>query len=110
MSGVFVLASTMENSPNALGEAMLLGLPCVATRTGGVPSLLEDKKEGLLYPPCDVAALTEALLQIFSEKVIASVYGDNARKRAMLTHDAARNVKELIHVYHRMMEGTGDEA
>lgn len=101
-SAVYVCASHIENSPNSLGEAMLLGMPCVATRTGGIPSLIEEKKEGLLYAPGDDAALAEAVKQIFAEKVIALVYGDNARKRALLTHDAVVNAQALIEAYQAM--------
>ena len=101
-SAVYVCASHVENSPNALGEAMLLGMPCIATRTGGIPSLIDDKKEGLLYPAGDAQALSEAVKQIFSEKVIALVYADNARKRALRTHDAQENVRALLAAYHEI--------
>ena len=46
---VFLLPSQSENSPNSLGEAMLLGLPCVASNAGGIPDMLADGQEGLLY-------------------------------------------------------------
>ena len=46
---VFVCPSALENSPNALGEAMLLGVPCVASRVGGIPDMAEDGKSALLF-------------------------------------------------------------
>ena len=49
-SNVFVLPSAIENSPNTLGEAMLLGMPCISSFVGGVPDLLKDGEEGYLYP------------------------------------------------------------
>ena len=52
-------------------------------------------------------ALAEAVKQIFSEKVIALVYADNARKRALITHDPQENRKALLAVY-RAMTGEGD--
>ena len=106
-SGAYLCASHIENSPNSLGEAMILGLPCVATSTGGIPSMIEDQKEGLLFGPGDAGALAEAVKQIFSEKVIALVYADNARKRALITHDPQENRKALLAVY-RAMTGEGD--
>src|SRR5208282_1881779 len=49
-SQVFVLPSQNENSPNSLAEAMVSAAPVVATRVGGVPSLVEDGQTGLLVP------------------------------------------------------------
>ena len=48
-SNLFVCCSSNENSPNSLGEAMILGVPCVAAAVGGIPSLFEDGKDGILY-------------------------------------------------------------
>lgn len=48
-SSVFVCCSSNENSPNSLGEAMLLGMPCVAADVGGISSLFTDNEDGILY-------------------------------------------------------------
>lgn len=62
---VFLLPSGCENSPNSLGEAMLLGLPCVASAVGGIPSMLASGTEGLLYGDAlDADALARAVLQV----------------------------------------------
>ncbi len=98
-AGVFVLPSVIENSPNSMGEAMLLGLPVVASRTGGIPSLLADGREGLLVEPGDAKALADAIRQIWEEPVIAAVYGENARKRALVTHDPEINQRRLLEIY-----------
>lgn len=47
--GLYVCCSSNENSPNSLGEAMLLGVPCVAANVGGIPSLFTDGIDGILY-------------------------------------------------------------
>ncbi len=56
---VFVLPSHMDNSPNSLAEAMILGMPCIASNAGGIPSMVQDNKDGLLYPHNDIQALAE---------------------------------------------------
>ena len=48
-SGLFLCPSSLENSPNSLGEAMLLGMPCIAADVGGIPSLFTDGEDGILY-------------------------------------------------------------
>lgn len=49
MSNLFVCCSTIENSPNSLGEAMLLGVPCVSADVGGISSIFTHGEDGILY-------------------------------------------------------------
>ena len=102
---VFLLCSSIENSPNSLGEAMLLGRPCVASRVGGVPSLLAHGREGLLYPADDPAALADAILALLADPARAAAMGAAARVRALKTHDPARNAEALLDIYRQMLAG-----
>ena len=96
---LFVLPSYCENSPNSLGEAMLLGMPCVAARAGGIPSMM-DEGEGLLYdPPGDAQRLADALAALLSDTDRASALGQAARRRAQATHDPAANAGALLGIY-----------
>lgn len=47
--GLFVCCSSNENSPNSLGEAMLLGVPCVAANVGGISTIFSHGEDGILY-------------------------------------------------------------
>ena len=98
-SNVFVCPSILENSPNSVAEAMLLGVPVVASDTGGIPSMLEKNVDGLLFENGNPEALSKCVNQMFREPVIAAVYGDNARKHAMITHDPETNYKRLLEIY-----------
>ncbi len=99
---LFVCPSELENSPNSVGEAMLLGVPVVASDTGGIPSLLADGREGILVKPGDVRGLAKAIRQILEEPMIASIYGENARRRALETHDPETNLRRLFEIYEEM--------
>ena len=102
-ANVFVLSSTMENSPNALGEAMLLGLPCVAAEVGGVSSLI-GSQEGILCAPVNPAAMAEGICRVFSMEDQAEAMGAAARNRARKTHDPEQNMKDLMDIY-RLLSG-----
>ena len=105
-ANVFVLSSTMENSPNALGEAMLLGLPCVAADVGGVSSLMGEG-EGILCAPVDPESMARAICRVFEMEEQAEIMGMAARNRARKTHDPENNLKDLLDIY-RLLSGKED--
>lgn len=104
-SSVFVCPSTLDNSPNTVGEAMLLGVPVVASFVGGIPDMLTDGKEGLLVPKENEQALAEAILRIWSKEqdadglTLAQRLSQNAVNRAKVTHDGDRNYQRLLEIY-----------
>ena len=98
-SHVFVLPSTIENSSNSLGEAMLLGMPCVATNTGGTMDILEHKKEGFLYPYTEPAMCAEFISKIFKNDVLGIEMGKAARKTALQRHNPEKNVTKILEIY-----------
>ena len=61
---VFVSCSDFEGAGMSVMEAMLHGVPVVATGVGGVPEIVQDGKTGLLVPPGDVGALAAAVLRL----------------------------------------------
>lgn len=102
---LFVLPSFSENSPNSLGEAMLLGMPCLASRAGGIPDMLEDGKEGRIYGPAgDAEALASAAIELLSAPDHGAAQGAAARRRALATHDPARNAADLLGIYTAITE------
>lgn len=104
MSHVFVSASTIENSPNSVGEAMILGVPIVASDVGGVSSLVTHREEGLLYPFDEYAVLAEYICKIFRNDELACELSFNARSRALKTHDQEENYKKLLQSYRKLVD------
>lgn len=101
-SHVFVSPSAMENSPNSVGEAMLLGVPVVSSDAGGVVNLLRDGRDGLLYPAGDVQSLADCVCRIFDDEELSKRLSKSAREHAALTHDPETNYRRLLEIYHEI--------
>lgn len=108
-SHVFVCCSSIENSSNSIGEAMLLGVPVVASDVGGVKSLLTHEKEGLLYQADAPYMLARNICTIFENDSYALELSDNEKKRAHLTHDPKINLITLIDIYYNIINADNGE-
>lgn len=98
-ANVFVLPSTSENSPNSLGEAMLLGVPCVAGCVGGVQNMMRHGEEGLIFQPTAPYMLADSICRVFAMGDRAQTMGQRAREHARKTHDPEGNLKQLLTIY-----------
>lgn len=104
-ASLFVLSSDYEGMPNALMEALVMGLPSVSTDCpcGGSRLLIEDKVSGLLTPVGDVNALAEAMDYMLQDMQRAHQMGQNAKKIKEKVHpdticqEWMTYIEELIH-------------
>ena len=101
-SNIFICSSSIENSSNSLSEAMLIGVPCIASYVGGVPDLLEHKEEGFLYQHNDSTMLSYYIKRIFQDSQLAKKMSRKARLKALLINDRAKNTDELINIYNKI--------
>lgn len=81
-TSIFVLSSKFEGMPNALIEAMALGIPCISTDCsgGGARFLIDDRVNGLLIPSGDKDALINAILELLSSQDLMNNLGRKARE------------------------------
>jgi len=98
-SHVFVSPSFIDNSPNAVCEAQLLGMPVVSTYTGGVPSLIEEGRTGLFFPTGDAPMLAARLRELFEDDALAVQLGEEARAVALRRHDPDQVVRDVVAIY-----------
>ena len=98
-SNVFVLPSTIENSPNSLGEAMLLGVPCVAADVGGVKDMLTHNEDGYVYQSAAPYMLAHYIHNVFEMENHVQTMADCARSHAAVTHDPQINLQTLMNIY-----------
>ena len=95
---VFVCPSSIENSPNSLGEAQILGVPCVASYVGGVPDMMRGDEH--LYRFEETAMLAEKVCRVFAD-------GANCidmKKAALYRHDSKRNALRIVEIYKSIMK------
>lgn len=103
-SNVFVSPSTIENSPNSLGEAMLLGVPCISSDVGGVKNLMKHEEEGYVYQPDASYMLAYYVKKIFEMEKQSEVLGEHAKVHATKTHSREQNLKILLDIYEKILK------
>lgn len=102
-ANIFIHPSHIDNSPNSVCEAMVLGMPIIATYTGGTGSLLADKKEGILIQDGDAYSMAGAILELINDPKFAAELGKNASIRAIERHNPSTITNDLLSVYSKMI-------
>lgn len=93
-----------EGIPNALKEAMALGLPVVATRHGGNAELVQDGVSGILVPERDVNALADGIARLIDTHASWPAMASAGRHKVEADFDAARLSAELNDIYARVVD------
>lgn len=108
-ANVFVCPSSIENSPNSLGEAMLLGMPVVSSDVGGVKNMLVHDVEGYVYQHDAPYMMAYYIKKIFANTSDILEMTKRAQVHARKTHDPDKNASDLILIYREIAEkGTQD--
>lgn len=100
---VFVLPSFIENSPNALAEAQMIGVPSIASYVGGNPTYVKEGKTGLLYDCNDHVVLAEKIACYFDDASLCNEISKKSKKIAYERHDPQKNVNVLMKHYKRIV-------
>lgn len=103
---VFVSPSVIENSPNSLGEAQMIGTPCVASFVGGVPDLVKDGESGLLYRFDDFKMLAFKIMDIFQYDNLAQSLSEKSKMVASVRHERDAIGLRIIDIYKEILKQT----
>ncbi len=96
---LFIHPSYIDNSPNSICEAQIIGMPVIAANVGGVSSLIENNKTGILIPANDPYCFCEEIISLLSEPERMEYLGANARDTAKKRHDRDAILKSIESVY-----------
>lgn len=98
-SDCYIHPSYIDNSPNSLCEAQILGVPVIATNVGGVSSNVEDGITGLLVPANDPFTLAIKLIELLADSAKMNALSSQARSKALIRHNPDAIRESLLSVY-----------
>lgn len=101
---LFVLTSTHEGMCTSLMDAQAHGVPCIATRVGGVPEVLRDQETGLLVAPDDQPALIEAMLKLLGDANLRRKQGEQGKQHIAQHFSITRMANDTLSVYQQVCQ------
>jgi glycosyltransferase involved in cell wall biosynthesis len=102
---VLVFPSLAEGTPLTMFEALAMGKPMVATDADGLVDVLTDRRDALVVPRADAAALAAAINTLLDEKPLAAALGAEARKTGA-RYDIAAFVRKMERLYELLHEAS----
>lgn len=100
---VFAFPAFNDSNPRSVLEAMALGRPIVASRSGGLPELLDDGRAGVLVEPDNLDAMVGALRDLLTKPEQARDFGDSARARARACYTIQAHARRAESVYESVL-------
>jgi glycosyltransferase involved in cell wall biosynthesis len=100
---IFALSSISEGLPVSLLEAMAAGKPIVATRVGGIPEAVTDRRECLLVEPGDAKALADGIMELIRKPDLAAELGRRAGERVLAEYSIQATARKLEEIYSSLL-------
>ena len=99
MMDLVVIPSFSEGLPNVLLEAMILGIPLIATSVGGIPEVIDDSN-GILIPPGNAEVMAKALLRMLEDEKLRKRISSKAKRIAMTSFRPEARAKKIVQLYY----------
>ena len=105
-STVYVHPSYIDNSPNSVCEAQILGVPVIAANVGGLPSIINNGETGFLVPANDPYQMAYLIHLLQKDEILNQRIGENAHLQALKRHDRNTIIKQLLEVYDNILSSS----
>jgi len=103
-STLYVHTAYVENSPNSICEAQVLGVPVVSTNVGGISTLLGN--DGILVPANDPWQMAYAIIELSLDKDKMENFSKNGRSKALARHSTVNIKSQLLHCYNEILRNS----
>lgn len=100
---LLVIPSLSEGLPNVLLEAMVLGIPVIATSVGGIPEIIDNRRNGILVPPDDQQRMAHEIISLLSNWDQAPELADNARATVLSYADPSTRAEKIASLYRTIL-------
>lgn len=99
---VFLSASLIENSPNSVGEAMIIGTPVISSDVGGIKDFIEHGKNGFIYPMDAPYMIPYYVSKLFEDSVLTKHFSEAGRIIGRKAYNPEENGKIILNTYKRI--------
>lgn len=100
---MYIHPAIIDNSPNSLCEAQIIGCPVIAAYVGGIPDLVEDGKTGFLYPYNEPHTLAFKIMDLIDNKNTLSKVSENERMISLERHNPQNIAKCILKIYTKIL-------
>ncbi len=100
---VFVLSSIREGLPNVILEAMAMGVPVISTRVAGIPSLIQNDRNGILIEPGSVDQIVDALDRVIRDESRRRTFEDAGRSTVQNHFSFRERMQKLARIYDELL-------
>jgi glycosyltransferase involved in cell wall biosynthesis len=103
-SDIFIHPSHIDNSPNSVCEAMLMGMPVIASNVGGIPSLVQHNVTGFLFNSNDPFELASMIIDIGKNESQVLEITKKSREVAMTRHNYETIIERVVDTYKQILK------
>ena len=107
LMNIFVLCSLQEGLPNVLLQAMSMEIPVIASDVGGCPEIIDNMRNGILYPSNNLDKFIEAVEMLIEDGKFASILAANARRTVEKNFSLDRMIQDYSKFYRELAFNSG---